>query len=87
MASYGCFPTKSCGWRLIWRQTWQHGAARTVPDEPPTSTLNDQKIHTGARADHRRVVLVTGPAAIDRLLAISGAAQVLVTTTDPATLD
>jgi anti-anti-sigma factor len=42
---------------------------------------------TRARADQRRVVLVTGPAAIDRLLATSGAAQVLDTTTDPATLD
>jgi RND superfamily putative drug exporter len=42
---------------------------------------------TRARADQRRVVLVTGPAAIDRLLATSGAAQALETTTDTATLD
>jgi RND superfamily putative drug exporter len=42
---------------------------------------------TRARADQRRVVLVTGPAAIDRLMATSGAAQALETTTDPATLD
>jgi anti-anti-sigma factor len=41
---------------------------------------------TRARSDHRRVVLVTGPA-IARLLAISGAAKALDTTTDPATLD
>jgi putative drug exporter of the RND superfamily len=40
-----------------------------------------------ARAEHRRVVLVTGSAAIDRLLAVSGADQLLETTTDPATLD
>ena len=42
---------------------------------------------TRARAEHRRVVLVTGPAAIDRLLATTGAAEALDTTTDPATLD
>jgi RND superfamily putative drug exporter len=41
-----------------------------------------------ARADGRRVVLVTGSAPIDRVLAVSGAGQALVeTTTDPATLD
>jgi anti-anti-sigma factor len=40
-----------------------------------------------ARAEHRRVVLVTGAAAIDRLLAVSGADQILDTTTNPATLD
>jgi putative drug exporter of the RND superfamily len=42
---------------------------------------------TRARADDRRVVLVTGPASIDRLLATTGAAEALDTTTDPATLD
>ena len=42
---------------------------------------------TRARADDRRVVLVTGPAAVDRLIATTGAAQILDTTTDPATLD
>ena len=40
-----------------------------------------------ARAEHRRVVLITGPAAIDRLLAVSGADQLLETTTNPMTLD
>jgi putative drug exporter of the RND superfamily len=40
-----------------------------------------------ARAEDRRVVLLTGSAAIDRLLAVSGANQVLETTTNPATLD
>jgi anti-anti-sigma factor len=40
-----------------------------------------------ARSEERRVVLVTGGAAIDRLLAISGAARVLETTTNPATLE
>jgi RND superfamily putative drug exporter len=40
-----------------------------------------------ARAQHRRVVLVTGAAAIDRLLAVSGADQILDTTTNPVTLD
>jgi RND superfamily putative drug exporter len=40
-----------------------------------------------ARAEHRRVVLVTGSAAIDRLLAISGADQMLETTSNPVTLD
>jgi putative drug exporter of the RND superfamily len=42
---------------------------------------------TRARAEHRRVVLVTGPAAVDRLLATAGVAEALETTTDPATLD
>jgi anti-anti-sigma factor len=40
-----------------------------------------------ARAEHRRVVLVTGSAAIDRLLAVSGADHILETTTNPVTLD
>ncbi len=41
-----------------------------------------------ARADGRRLVLVTGSAPIDRVLAVSGAGPALVeTTTDPATLD
>jgi anti-anti-sigma factor len=40
-----------------------------------------------ARDEHRRVVLVTGSAAIDRLLAVSGAHQILETTTNPVTLD
>jgi anti-anti-sigma factor len=40
-----------------------------------------------ARAEHRRVVLLTGSAAIDRLLAVSGANQILETTTNPVTLD
>ncbi len=40
-----------------------------------------------ARAESRRVVLVTGSTAINRLLAVSGADQVLETTTNPATLD
>jgi len=40
-----------------------------------------------ARSEHRRVVLVTGSAAIDRLLAVSGADQILETTTNPVTLD
>ena len=40
-----------------------------------------------ARADNRRVVLITGSGAVDRLLAISGAAQMLETTTEPATGD
>jgi anti-anti-sigma factor len=40
-----------------------------------------------ARAEHRRLVLVTGSAGIDRLLAVSGADQILETTTDPVTLD
>jgi anti-anti-sigma factor len=40
-----------------------------------------------ARAEHRRVVLVTGSAAVDRLLAVSGADQLLETTTNPVTLD
>jgi anti-anti-sigma factor len=40
-----------------------------------------------ARAEHRRVVLLTGSAAIDRLLAVSGANQILETTTNPRTLD
>jgi anti-anti-sigma factor len=40
-----------------------------------------------ARAEQRRVVLVTGSAAIDRLLAVSGADQLLETTTNPGTLD
>ena len=40
-----------------------------------------------ARAQTRRLVLVTGSAPIDRVLAVSGATQVLETTEDPATLD
>jgi anti-sigma B factor antagonist len=40
-----------------------------------------------ARAGHRRVVLLTGSAAIDRLLAVSGANQILETTNNPTTLD
>ncbi len=40
-----------------------------------------------ARAEGRRTVLVTGSAAIDRVLSVSGAAQVLETTTNPATLN
>jgi anti-anti-sigma factor len=40
-----------------------------------------------ARAEDRRVVLITGSGPIDRLLAISGAAQILETTTEPATGD
>jgi putative drug exporter of the RND superfamily len=40
-----------------------------------------------ARAEHRRVVLLTGSAAIDRLLALSGANQILETTNNPVTLD
>ena len=40
-----------------------------------------------ARAQQRRVVLVTGSASIDRILAVSGAEQLLETTADPATLD
>lgn len=40
-----------------------------------------------ARDEDRRVVLVTGAAAIDRLLALSGADRVLETTRDPAALD
>jgi anti-anti-sigma factor len=40
-----------------------------------------------ARAEHRRVVLLTGSAAIDRLLAVSGANQILETTTNAVTLD
>jgi anti-anti-sigma factor len=40
-----------------------------------------------ARAQNRRVVLVTGSVAIDRLLTVSGAEHVLDTTTTPTTLD
>jgi anti-sigma B factor antagonist len=40
-----------------------------------------------ARAEQRRVVLVTGSAEIDRLLAVSGADQILETTTNPVTLN
>jgi anti-anti-sigma factor len=40
-----------------------------------------------ARAEHRRVVLLIGSTAIDRLLALSGANQILETTTNPVTLD
>jgi hypothetical protein len=40
-----------------------------------------------ARAEHRRVVLVTGSAAIERVLAVSGADRILETTRDPVTLD
>jgi anti-anti-sigma factor len=40
-----------------------------------------------ARAEHRRVVLVTGSVAVERVLAVSGADQLLETTTDPAALD
>jgi RND superfamily putative drug exporter len=40
-----------------------------------------------ARAEDRRIVLITGSAAIDRLLAVSGADQMLETTTNPATLN
>jgi uncharacterized membrane protein YdfJ with MMPL/SSD domain len=40
-----------------------------------------------ARAEDRRVVLVTGSAAIDRVLAVSGADQILDTTRNPAVLD
>ena len=40
-----------------------------------------------ARAEHRRVVLVTGSAAIERVLAVSGADHLLETTTNPAALD
>jgi anti-anti-sigma factor len=40
-----------------------------------------------ARAERRRVVLITGSAAIDSILALSGADQVLETTNNPATLD
>jgi putative drug exporter of the RND superfamily len=42
---------------------------------------------TRARAEYRRVVLVTGPAAVDRLIATTGAAEALDITTDPTTLD
>jgi hypothetical protein len=40
-----------------------------------------------ARAAGRRVVLVTGPAPVDRVLAVSGVARTVETTPDPATLD
>jgi anti-anti-sigma factor len=40
-----------------------------------------------ARAEQRRVVLVTGSAAIEHVLAVSGADKVLETTTNPADLD
>ncbi|WP_259312937.1 MMPL family transporter [Capillimicrobium parvum] len=40
-----------------------------------------------ARAEDRRVVLVTGSAAIERVLAVSGADEVLETTTNPTGLD
>ena len=40
-----------------------------------------------ARARQRRVVLLTGSAAIDRLLAVSGANRILETTNNPTTLD
>jgi len=40
-----------------------------------------------ARAEQRRVVLVTGSAPIDRILAVSGVDQTLETTADPANLD
>jgi anti-sigma B factor antagonist len=40
-----------------------------------------------ARADQRRVVLVTGTQPIDRILVVSGVHQALETTADPATLD
>jgi RND superfamily putative drug exporter len=40
-----------------------------------------------ARAEHRRVVLLTGSAAIDRVLAVSGVEQILETTRNPVTLD
>jgi anti-anti-sigma factor len=40
-----------------------------------------------ARAEQRRVVLVTGTQPIDRTLAVSGVEQVLDTTADPATLE
>ena len=40
-----------------------------------------------ARAEDRHVVLVTGSAAIERVLAVSGADEVLETTTNPAALD
>jgi hypothetical protein len=41
-----------------------------------------------ARAQQRRLVLVTGSETIDRMLAVSGVSQALVeTTVDPAMLD
>ena len=40
-----------------------------------------------ARAEKRRVVLVTGSAPIDRILTVSGAHEALETTADPAMLD
>ena len=40
-----------------------------------------------ARAEQRRVVLVTGTQPIDRILAVSGVDKTLETTADPATLD
>jgi anti-anti-sigma factor len=40
-----------------------------------------------ARTAGRRVVLVTGSAPIDRVLAVSGVARTVETTPDPATLD
>ncbi len=40
-----------------------------------------------ARDQQRRVVMVTGSAPIDRILAVSGAQHALDTTADPATLD
>ena len=40
-----------------------------------------------ARAEQRRVVLVTGTQPIDRILVVSGVHQALETTADPATLD
>ena len=40
-----------------------------------------------ARAHQRRIVLVTGSAPIDRILAVSGVEQALETTADPATLE
>ena len=40
-----------------------------------------------ARRQARRVVLITGSAPIDRLLALSGVMQALETTDDPTTLD
>jgi anti-anti-sigma factor len=39
-----------------------------------------------ARDDGRRLVLVTGSAPIDRILAVSGVQQALETTADPATI-
>ena len=40
-----------------------------------------------ARSDHRRVVLVTGSAPIDRILTLSGVTGTFETTADPATLE